>query len=199
MYSSPRIYTLAMRVLYWPHFADRYRVVADLIPEGATVVDACCGDAFIYKEYLRRKGVRYIGLDSSPAMVNAGIDAGLDVRLWNAVHDDVPKADIVLIQGALCHFISDADLVLSKLRAAARELLIVSEPIRPTRRSDSAVVSALSKAFTQPLNDDGTYKGERFTKQEFEKLLNCQPELISSQIVPGGREMVAVLRGGCRR
>jgi hypothetical protein len=195
MYSSPKIYTLAMRVLYWPHFDSRYRVVANLVPKGASVVDACCGDAYIYSEYLKQKNVKYIGLDSSPAMVKAGVEAGLDIRLWNALYDEVPEADVIIMQGALCHFMAKAERVISKLRLAARELVIISEPIR-SKTPDNSLVSALSKTFTQPLNDDGTYKGERFTGYELRQLIENQPGFISSQILPGNREMLGVLHGG---
>jgi len=196
MYSAPKIYSLAMRVLYWPHFGDRYRVLANLIPDGATVVDACCGDAYIYPEYLKQKRVSYVGLDSSPAMVQAGIEAGLDIRLWNALYDELPEADVVLMQGALCHFLPNTAPIVSKLCAAAKDLVIISEPIRAKPRSDNPVISALSRTFTRPLNDNGTYTGERFTEGELRELLGSQPGYLSSLIVPGGREMVGVLRGG---
>ncbi|MBN8549864.1 MAG: class I SAM-dependent methyltransferase [Deltaproteobacteria bacterium] len=199
MYASPKLYTLAMRVLYWPHFADRYRVVADLIPPGSTVVDACCGDAYIYTEYLQRKGVQYVGLDSSPAMVKAGIESGLDIRLWNALEEEVPTADVVLMQGALCHFIPDTAPIVKKLCVAAREMVIISEPIRPKPHSDVPLLSKLSKTFTQPLNDNGSYRGDRFTKEELQNLLQAMPGFISSQVVPGGREMVGVLHGQKRK
>lgn len=195
MYSSPKFYTLAMRVLYWPHFSDRYRVVADLIPQGASVVDACCGDAYIYPKYLRKKGVSYVGLDNSPAMVKAGIEAGIDVRLWDAAAEDVPEADVVLMQGALCHFIPHSDRIVEKLRTAAKELLIISEPVRPTSSPKNRVACAISKTLTQPINDHGAYRGDRFTEEALLQLFRAQPGFISSQIVPGGRDMVGVFRG----
>lgn len=195
LYASPKLYTLAMRVLYWPHFDDRYKVVADLVPEGSTVVDACCGDAYIYTEYLKNKRVNYIGLDSSPAMVKAGLDAGVDIRLWNALYEEVPQADVILMQGSLCHFIPHVDGIISKLRASAKEIVILSEPIRAKRRSTNPVASALSKTLTQPLDDNGTYRGERFTRKELREFLEAQPGYLSSRIVPGGRDMVGVLLG----
>lgn len=198
LYSSPLLYTLAMRFLYWPYFDDRYRVLAELIPEGASVVDACCGDSYLYSNFLAQKNVDYIGLDNSPAMVQAGTERGLDIRLWNALEDEVPEADVVVMQGALCHFMSAATRVISKLQAAAREIVLISEPIRDEQSSEIPLLNAVTKHCTRPVHDEGSYRGERFSESELRRLFKSQPGIIGMQLVPGGRELYCAIRGQTR-
>ena len=66
IYRHRSLYTALMRLLYRGEgFRSRYETIAALIPAGASVVEACCGDCRLAEEYLLPKGVRYIGLDIS--------------------------------------------------------------------------------------------------------------------------------------
>src|SRR5215510_2482352 len=48
LYWSPWVYRLVMRALYGRAYDERYRVVADLVPNGSHVVDLCCGCGYLY-------------------------------------------------------------------------------------------------------------------------------------------------------
>ena len=54
-----------MMALYGRHYRERQRVVADLVPAGASVVELCAGPGFLYRRHLEKKDVRYKGLDLS--------------------------------------------------------------------------------------------------------------------------------------
>jgi SAM-dependent methyltransferase len=195
MYLSPRLYTLGMRVLYWPHFEDRYKAVARLVPHGSSVVDVCCGDSYLYRAHLRRRGVHYIGLDGSPEMVAFGRREGLDVRLWDGRQDPVPSADIVIIQGSLCHFMPSVAPLVERLRSAARQYVVVSEPIRAHEVQPNPILAGISRLMTTPVNDDGHYTGSRYTMDSFKDLAASLPGFRRFYTVPGGRDLIAVLSG----
>lgn len=170
MYESPALYRMFMRVLYWPHYEDRYSTLADMVPRNASVVDACCGDAYLNLAYLKDKDVKYVGLDSSPVMFKEGIRNKVDVRLREAWSDPIPRADYVIIQGSLCHFIPHSRQIIHKLLSAADKRVLISEPIFERPRRKDPLSNWLSRLFTTPVGDKGTYSGERFTKAFLEKL-----------------------------
>jgi ubiquinone/menaquinone biosynthesis C-methylase UbiE len=57
--------------------------IADLIPCEAKVVDVCCGDCYIYLNFLKKKNVKYLGLDINQAFVNAAKRKGISVELFD--------------------------------------------------------------------------------------------------------------------
>src|SRR5437588_269252 len=77
VYRNAFVYRAAMAVLERSHGAERRRRIVELIPERASVVDLCCGDARIARP-LERKGCRYVGLDVNRRFVAAAVCRGLD-------------------------------------------------------------------------------------------------------------------------
>ena len=57
IYRSAALYELTMLALYRRHRSERLRAVAQLIPAGARVVEACCGPGLLYRRHLRTKDV----------------------------------------------------------------------------------------------------------------------------------------------
>ena len=123
-------YDLVMRALYARDYARLYADVADLIPDGASVVDVCCGSARLYRVHLRARGCRYVGLDYNPLLVRAVRRAGADARVFDRRRERPPQADYVVMCSSFYHFIETRAEVLATLRAAAREAVIISEPVR---------------------------------------------------------------------
>jgi SAM-dependent methyltransferase len=68
LYWSPWVYRLVMRALYGRAYDERYRVIADLVPDGSHVVDLCCGCGYLYTAFLAQRGIAYTGVDLLPAM-----------------------------------------------------------------------------------------------------------------------------------
>ena len=130
IYRSPRLYQLVMRLLHVGHFEARYTDLASLVPPGASIVELCAGDARLYNRYLREKNPDYIGLDNSPQFVEAGKKLGLDFRMFDAKTDEVPVADIIIIQASLHIFIREIESFLGRLTKAARIKVIIAEPVR---------------------------------------------------------------------
>ena len=189
IYRHPLIYDAAMLALYGRHYFSRCRVIAELIPEGASVLELCCGPAQLYRRHLKRKGVRYVGLDVNPRFV---VPLGTAGRLWN-VQDDLPlpAADYVLMQASLYHFLSDPSAILDRMICAAEKQVIVAEPIRNLSDGRVPLLSALARCHT----DAGTgAQPRRFNEQTLDAFFTRYASRLSrSFLIPGGREKVYLL------
>jgi len=180
-------------LLYGRHHRTRYRMIADLIPPGSSVVDLCCGPATLYHRFLRAKNVRYTGLDVSPSFVDALNKHGGHGILWDLRSDQpLPRADYVIIQGALYFFLPDPSPLIDRMLAAADKELIIAEAIRNLSSSTIPGVSNLAKRLAG--SAEGT-DSVRFSEETLDQLFaDYAPELKQSFKIPGGRDKVYVLR-----
>lgn len=94
-----------MRMLYGRNFRARYEALAAEIPPHAQVIDLCAGDAYLYRHYLRKKGVNYLGLELSPQFVAAGQAQGVALQEFNVWKDKIPAAEVVIMQASLYQFL----------------------------------------------------------------------------------------------
>jgi hypothetical protein len=193
IYRSRIAYEVAMIALYGRHYADRYRAVADLIPHGADVLDLCCGPGVLYDRYLRQKNVRYLGLDISENFVNDLVRRGIAAQLWDLRSDSpLPRAEYVIMQASLYHFLPNAALMLDRMLAAADKEVIVAEPIRNLSLSRVPAIAYLSGKLTDP---GAGPERSRFVEMTLDELAQRYGNLISqSFLLPGGREKIYVFR-----
>jgi methionine biosynthesis protein MetW len=56
-----------------------YKLIEDLVPDGATVLDLACGDGELLAELVREKGVHGSGVEISQAAVESCVAKGLSV------------------------------------------------------------------------------------------------------------------------
>jgi len=141
-------YDLMMRALYGAQYEATYAAVAAHIPDGASVVDLCCGTAHLHRNYLRQRGCRYLGLDANGDFVMHAQRHGVDARWFNVITDPIPSADYVVMCSSLYHFGDHADEIVERMRRAARRAVIISEPVR--NLSDVPVVGGLAASLTNP-------------------------------------------------
>lgn len=194
IYRSPLLYQAVMRCLHGRHFADRYRAIAELIPEGAEVLEVAAGDGLLYHRHLRQKNVRYLGLENAPAFLAAAARRGFPFRRFDLLTDEVPQADYVVFQATLHLFHDIAAEIVQRLLDAARRQVIIAEPVRNMADSRNPLVSLLGRSLTRP-HQQGTDHTRRFTAETFGALIRACPEHISIFPEPGGREHIAMLRG----
>ncbi len=195
IYHNRTTYELLMRGLYGRHYGARYRAIAELIPDGADVVDVCCGPATLYTGYLRDKGVDYTGLDLNEGFIARLTEAGGTGRVWNAhAADPLPAADHLLMQASLYHFLPDPTPVIDRMLAAARDQVIIAEPVRNLASSDNKVLAAVARRFT----DAGEGAEEhRFTEPTLDALMRGYGDrVVRRQLIAGGREKLYVLSAG---
>jgi SAM-dependent methyltransferase len=198
VYRNPLVYEGIIRVLYGRHYAARYRTIAELIPPGSSVLELCCGPGVLHARHLRPKGVEYTGLDINClflARVNRHGGRGL---IWD-LHSDrpLPPADSVIMQGSLYQFLPDPTPVVRRMLRAARERVIIAEPIRNLANSRLPLLAALAGRQT----DAGLgARPRRFTEtalDDFFIVLGSRPSRWF--LIPGGREKVYVLEPAAAR
>ena len=191
IYRSPRMYGLAMRLLYGRHHDARYRSLAALIPEHASVVELCCGPGELYRRHLSSKSVRYVGLDRNPGFIRRVRAAGamghvVDVRSCSPL----PAADYVLMQASLYQFMPEGSDLIARMLAAARRRVIIAEPIHNLSTSTGPLGPWLAR-MANP--GDGAAL-DRHDEETLSRLLDqFRPRIERTFLLPGGRERVYVL------
>lgn len=194
IYRSASVYELVMVLLYGRHYTSRYRAIAELVPDGSSVLDLCCGPALLYHRYLRSKAVQYTGLDINANFIARLIRRGGSGQVWDLRSEDaLPSADYVIMQASLYHFLPDASPVVDRMLQAARKRVIIAEPIRNLATSDSRLLSLLGRLFTNPGVGEHSLRFTEASLADFfsgyaSRVVECFP-------IAGGREQVYVLDG----
>lgn len=191
IYKSTPIYQLVMRALYGRHLDSRYRVIADLINEGTSALDLCCGPPILFTRYLRQRNVRYTGLDINAGFIEQVVSKGGAGQVWDLRKDDpLPAADYVIMQGALYDFLPDALPVVERMFAAARRQVIIAEPVRNLASSRWPLLRWVARHLTDP---GSGAQPHRFTEQTLDEFFAPYAERLDhSFLIPGGREKVYV-------
>lgn len=193
IYRSARGYELLMRLLYGRHYAARIRAVADQVPAGASVLELCCGPGTLYLRHLRGRAGNYVGLDVNERFVGALKRRGIDARQMDLAdaREPLPAADVAIMQASLYHFLPDAATIVDRMLAAARDRVIVSEPVRNLATSELPVVALLGRRAADP--GVGGH-AERFTEATLDELMaRYRERTLAAFPIPGGREKVYVL------
>lgn len=182
-----------MRVLYGRYYAARDVAVAAQIPDGASVLELCCGPARLYLRELRGRVGSYVGLDESERFVDRLRRFGVDARRADVATAELPHADVVVMQASLYHFLPDADAIVERMRAAATTRVIVSEPVRNLASSRLAVVARLGAGRTATARGA---QAQRFDADSLAALMGRFGDaVLSHEPIPGGREHLYVLSG----
>ncbi len=191
IYRSSQGYELLMRALYGRHYQDRMRVVAEQVPQGASVLELCCGPGTLYFRYL--KDHPYIGLDVNEGFVERLKNRGVDARRVDLASSDepLPTTDVALIQASLYHFLPHAEAIVDRMLAAAQLRVIVSEPIRNLSSSRAPVIGSLGQRAADPGSGGHEHRFNETTLDEL--MVRYQQHVIRAFRAPGGREKVYVL------
>lgn len=193
IYRSVLGYELMMRALYGRHYGDRLSAVAAEVPEGASVLELCCGPGTLYQRHLCARAGGYVGLDANERFVSVLRRRGVDARLVDltCVAEPLPRRDVALIQASLYHFMPSAEIIIEKMLDAAQDRVIVAEPIRNLATSGSCVVRLIGRRASNP--GVGSH-ADRFSEATLDDLMDrYRSQTIKTFLVPGGREKVYVL------
>src|SRR5262245_17006645 len=183
-----------MLLLYGRHYSSRYREIAELIPDRSSVLDVCCGPALLYDRYLKVKAVEYTGLDINAKFVDQLKRRGGHGEVWDLRREvQLPRADCVVMQASLYHFLPDPSPVVNRMLQAAREQVIIAEPIRNITSSNSRLVSSLGRLLTNP--GTGEHQ-QRFDEDSLAIFFSQYTSRITrSVVIAGGREKMYILNG----
>jgi SAM-dependent methyltransferase len=192
VYRSAGGYELLMRILYGRHYGDRLAFVAEQVPDGASVLELCSGPGTLYRRHLRGRVGGYIALDVNDGFVKRLRREGVDARALDLATDaaPLPRADVVLMQASLYHFLPHPGRILERMLAAARERVIVSEPIRNLASSRVPGLALIGRRAADP----GVGGHANRLDEAALDLLMRDHEQIAAFTIPGGREKVFVLR-----
>jgi SAM-dependent methyltransferase len=179
--------------LYGRHYPARYRAVADVIPAGSSVLDICCGPGVLYDRYLRRKSVQYTGLDINEKFVNGLMRRGVRAMLRDLREDaPLPRADCVVMQASLYHFLPDPLPVLGRMMEAARRQVVIAEPIRNLSSSRLPLLGALARLLTDPGVGSQPLRFTEMTLDAVMGSLCTRPP--RSFLICGGREKLYIIK-----
>jgi hypothetical protein len=144
----------------------------------------------LFSRYLRDKKVDYIGLDLQEGFVaKLGAQGGRG-QVWD-LRDErrLPTADIVVMQASLYHFLPDPAPVINRMLQAARQNVIIAEPIRNMAQSNIRIVAAIGRRMTDPGSGE---QASRFTETTLDACLGAS-EVKETQLIAGGREKLYVI------
>lgn len=197
IYSHPSIYQLLMRVIYAGGYAARYRALSELIPDGAEVFEACAGDAYLYQHYLRPRSIQYRAGEFNETFVAHARARGIDMQRFDLRQDPVPQADVVLIHASLYQFMPEHRQIVDRLLAAARQTLIISEPVRNLSSSRWALIRWVARRSADP---GSGHKAQRFDEHSLDEFVTSHyAERVRQRLlIPGGRELIYCLEGRAR-
>lgn len=194
IYSHASIYEAVMRALYGRGYHERFRPVAELIAEGSSVLDVCCGPGTLFHRYLKTKRVRYTGLDINRHFVERLSAAGGTGLIWNLEEArPLPRAEYVVMQASLYHFLPEASNVVDRLIAAAERQVLIAEPIRNLTDSEIYLLAFFARKLTNPGTRD---QPNRFNEARLDALIQLyrvRAHEIQSRLIAGGREKLYIL------
>lgn len=186
-----------MRVLYGRYYAARDAAVAAHVPDGASVLELCCGPARLYLRELRGRIGSYVAIDASATFVDRLRRRGVDARRGDAATAELPVADVVVMQASLYQFLPDAEAMLRRMRAAARGSVVVAEPVRNLASSRLGVVARLGAGGAATAQGA---QAQRFDAESLRALMGrFGAAVLAHEQAPGGREHVYVLSGAAGR
>jgi SAM-dependent methyltransferase len=197
IYNNAFIYEALMLVLYGSAYKKRFHELAEVIPAGGSVLDVCCGPATLFHHYLKRKGVRYTGLDINQRFIKQLSASGATGMVWNVEESrPLPRAQYVIMQASLYHFLPNALPIVERMLTAAEKQVVIAEPIRNVADSQIPLLALLARKLTNPGTGD---QPNRFNEARLDALLQPYQKrgrVIESRLIAGGREKLYILVSG---
>lgn len=193
IYRYSWIYELIMMLLYRRQYGVRRQVIADILTDGSSVLDLCCGPALFYKRFMKPRGIRYTGVDINSRFIVELKAVGAGGEVIDLRQDcNLPPLDYVIMHASLYHFLPDSDRIFRKMLKAANEYVIISEPIRNLASRDSKLLRFIVAHMTNPGYGQ---QADRFDEESLDRFFSSyQDRLVDSFIAAGGREKVYVFQ-----
>jgi len=191
VYWHPAVYHYLMRLLYGKYFEARYEAISNLIPEHASVTEVCSGDSYLFRNYLIKKNVKYLGLDLNPSFVKYGREKNIHILKHDLLTDEVPFSDYIIIQASLYQFIPKEHYILNKLLSAANRYLIVAEPVKNLADSSNPIISFLARYSVNPGTSPAV---KRFNRETLLACFKQHSEFSEVIEVDGGREIIGLFK-----
>ena len=202
LYWHPLLYRLIVRWMYGTQFRERYQRVAEQV-RGESVLDICCGDAYLARFLF---DFDYTGIDQNNHFIESaqhwwannnamdqekhnpsGINKKKTFKVADVKHDPFPEADTVIIMASLYQFIPHHELIITKALNAARQRLIISEPIQNFASSSNPFISWIASHAANPGDHP---PDKRFNRQS---LIELYDQYQVDEIIEAGRELIGII------
>jgi ubiquinone/menaquinone biosynthesis C-methylase UbiE len=180
-------YDFLINLLYGERHRQNLLSVSERIPEGASVVEVCSGTGLLYRDHLKAKGCDYLGLDANGHFVMACQKRGVPTRLFNALTDDIPKADYVVMVSSMYHFQKCQDELMQRMLAAASRGVLISEPTQNMSQHKFAPFAKIANWLSNPGIGEYQY---RYDPAAFERLAQSHGGVIEEN--DGSRNVIAM-------
>ncbi len=179
-----------MRLLYIGTYHERYEAVARRVPEGASVVEFCCGCGYLYEKFLAQKHVGYIGVDLLPRMLSRLRKLGVPVIAGDLLSMQTPAADICVMLGSLYHFHPKEGVLLGAMARSGRAILL--EPVKNHSFDGNPISRWLGQALSYIGDTSSSY---RLTPDALDALLaEGGVEVIFDTLILGGKYRLVEFR-----
>jgi len=147
IYSSPLLLELMLRLTYGRFYDLRLNRVTQEVPEGAKVIDLCCGDCAIYFRDLNKKGIDYLGIDINPRMARQVNKKGAKIIVADVRTYEIPPCDVLLCLGSL-YQLSNQSANLIQMAQQVANKIIVLEPVENFASSRNPLISNIAARMT---------------------------------------------------
>jgi uncharacterized UPF0146 family protein len=161
------------------------------VPSGSQVIEVAAGTGQFYREMLSNHVKTYIALDINPAFVKNMKSKGINAVQADLRKDPIPAADIVIIISALYHFKSAEPEFVNKLLSAARERVIIVEPV--SRPLNKATFYDKMRARLVDIGEGPIY--QRYSVDELLNLCRRHAEILHYEHLPGNEFLIVLCRG----
>lgn len=191
IYSHPLIYNLLIWTLYRGRPRERFRCVAQKIEEGQTVLDLCAGTDMLFR-LLHKRVKSYTAVDINPGFTRALTKKGITTITADITAVTLPVADVVTMNSSLYHFRQELTLVITKMLNAARDKVIILEPVRNISSSENRILRFIARRSTKA---EGVVPKHHFSPETFIQTMKKIPGLQSLEMLENKRDMIAILKG----
>lgn len=178
-----------------PQAINRWKRALAWVPSGSQVVEVAAGTGRFYREMLSNHVKTYLALDINPAFVKNMKSQGINAVQADLRKDPIPTADIVIILSALYHFKSIETEFLNKLLTAARDRVVIVEPVsRPLNRN-----SFYDKMRAKLVDIGEGPIFQRYSVNELLSLCGRHAEILHLEHLPGNEFLVVLQRRNHRK
>jgi hypothetical protein len=125
-----------MFLLYGGTYASRYNLIVNCVKQKRPkkVLELCFGDTLL-AEFCRKNKIEWQGIDHNKSFIAHARKKGHNVLQRNITKiQDLPKADMIVISGALYHFHDTIDQLFERILESTNQVLI-SEHVIPFNTS----------------------------------------------------------------
>ena len=116
------------RVRGFHTFQPRYRIMAEVIEPGSTVLDIGCGEGLLLEYLTKTRGISGCGVDIAPEAVRLAGARGVKVEVADILHWEVEQEYDYIILSEILEHLANPEEVIAKVRHRFRKALLVSIP-----------------------------------------------------------------------